>query len=310
MHAKVRKIIQDIRQLKIQGARNVARKALEALVLQVKYSKAKTKDELYSELLEVADALASTRPTEPMTQNELRDMVRFALMQINTHPAINVKLLKKAIITEAEEYEKEWLECREKIAQHGARLIQDGMEVLTYCHSSTVMSVLKQAYDDGTKFHVTCFETRPLFQGHITAKELATHGIDVRLVVDGAMNHYMKHADLVIVGADAITAMGDLINKIGTSTLAHIARAHDVSFYSAAELFKYDPLTLYGKRVTIEKRDVQEVWKDAPAYINIENYAFDATAARYINGFITEIGIVPPQALWSVASQKLGINLL
>jgi ribose 1,5-bisphosphate isomerase len=310
MNEKIRKIIQDIKQLKIQGARNIAKKALEAIIYTIKTSKAKNKDELLKEITTIADKLLEARPTEPMVFNEMEELIRFAIMQIRTYPSMNIKTLKKILIKESKEYEEEWIKNKMRLATHGSRLIQNGMTILTYCHSSSVMSVLKRAYDEGKKFEVVCFETRPLFQGRISAKELSSYGIKTTLVVDGAMNLYMKKANLVLVGADAITAVGDLINKIGTSTLAHIARMHDVSFYSCAEIFKYEPLTLYGKRVEIEKRNKKEIWDDAPSYLQIENYAFDVTPARYINGYITEIGVLPPQSLWSVAAHRMGVDIV
>ena len=113
----------------------------------------------------------------------------------------------------------------------------------------------------------------------------------------------------MLVGADSVTSRGDLINKVGTSTLAHIARLHDVSFYSAAELYKYSPLTFFGQRERIEERDPKEIWDRPPRGVKIHNPAFDVTAARYINGYITEEGIVPPQSLFAVASQKLKIKI-
>jgi ribose 1,5-bisphosphate isomerase len=119
----------------------------------------------------------------------------------------------------------------------------------------------------------------------------------------------MKKADLVLVGADSITSRGDLINKIGTSTLAHIARMHDVSFYSAAELFKYSPMTFYGEREKIEERDPKEVWDNAPKRVKVSNPAFDVTAAKYINGYITELGVIPPQSFFALATEKLGVRI-
>jgi translation initiation factor 2B subunit (eIF-2B alpha/beta/delta family) len=82
-----------------------------------------------------------------------------------------------------------------------------------------------------------------------------------------------------------------------------------VSFYSAAELYKYDPLTLFGNREQIEEREISEVWEGAPRSVKVRNPAFDATAARYINGYITEMGVIPPQSLWSIATQRLGLQI-
>ena len=135
-------------------------------------------------------------------------------------------------------------EDAKKLASYGAKLIPDDALVLTHCHSSSTTRILIEAKRMRKRFSVVCFETRPRFQGRTTATELAAAGIDVTLTVDGAMNMFMKKADIVIVGADSVTSRGDLINKIGTSTLAHIARMNDVSFYSAAELSKYSPMTM------------------------------------------------------------------
>lgn len=310
MEKEVERIINDIKALKIQGARNVAKSAIEAILIQMQKSKAEDKQDLYAELLVVSDALAATRSTEPMMRNTISDAIRFTLMQIKTNPALSVNALKKAIVTEGISYIDKMKIDQKEIADYGSKLIPKAGTVLTHCHSSTVTEIFKRAKDLGKEFEVIALETRPRFQGRITAKELANYGIKTTLAVDGAVNLMMKKADLCIVGADAITSMGDLINKIGTSTVAHIAETQNVSFYSAAELYKYDPLTLYGNREQIEQRDVSEVWENAEKNLQIINPAFDATAARHINGYITEIGIIPPQSLWSIAAQKLGLQIM
>ncbi len=309
MEREVERIIKDIKSLKVQGARNVAKSAIEALIIQLHKSKARTKPELYSELLEVGDALAATRSTEPMMRNAIGDAVRFTLMQIKTHPALDINVLKRAIVKEAVSYFGEMEANYARICDYGSKIIPNGGTILTHCHSSSVTGILKRAKDIGKEFTVIALETRPRFQGRITAKELADYGIKATLAVDGAVNLMMKKADMCLVGADAITSMGDLINKVGTSTVAHMARMHDVSFYSAAELYKYDPLTLFGNRELLEERETEEVWEGAPKSVKVKNPAFDATAARYINGYITEIGVIPPQTLWSVATQRLGLQI-
>ncbi|VVB98106.1 Ribose 1,5-bisphosphate isomerase [uncultured archaeon] len=309
MEREVERIVREIKSLKIQGARNVARSAIEALIIQIQKSKAKTKPELYSELLEVGDALAGSRPTEPMMRNAISDAVRFTLMQIKTHPALDVNVLKRAIVKEAVSYFDEMEANQKRICDYGSKLVPDGGVVLTHCHSSTVTGIMKRAKDVGKEFSVIALETRTRFQGRTTDKELADYGIKTSLAVDGAVNIMMKKADMCMVGADAITSMGDLINKVGTSTVAHIARSQDVSFYSAAELYKYDPLTLFGNREQIEEREASEVWEGAPRSVKVRNPAFDATAARYINGYLTEIGMIPPQSLWSIATQRLGLQI-
>ena len=309
MAKTVSKIIKDIKSLKIQGARNVAKAAIEAISIQTKNSKARTLDGLYSELLVVSDKLAGARPTEPMVRNSIVDITRFALMQMNMKKPKTVKEVKELILDHEKELLKRMEKDSEKLWDYGAKLIPKNAFVVTHCHSSSVTGILKRAKKMGKKFTVVACETRPRYQGRKTAKELAAAGIDVTLIVDSAMNSFMRKADICLVGADSITSRGDLINKIGTSTLAHIARMHDVSFFSAAELYKYSPLTIFGTREKIEERDLKEVWEKPPKGVKVRNPAFDVTAATYIRGYVTEVGIIPPQSMFALATEKLGIRI-
>ncbi len=308
MHEDIKKIISDIKSLKIQGARNVAKAVLKALILQAKYSKAKNSKSFYDEIKHLSLLLADTRPTEPMMRNLLERASGYLYEKSREYKEKKqLNRLKNDFINEQKNYIKKIDEDAEKLFAYGARLVPDGAVIITHCHSSTVTGILKKAKRKNIK--VIACETRPRYQGRITAKELAEAGIDVTLVVDGAMNLYMKKADLVLVGADSVTSRGDLINKVGTSTLAHIARMHDVSFYSAAELFKYSIMTFYGTREKIEERDPSEVWEKPPKRIKISNPAFDVTAAKYINGYVTEVGVIPPQSFFTLATQKLGVKI-
>jgi ribose 1,5-bisphosphate isomerase len=304
MHSDIKKIIDDIKSIKIQGARNVAKASVKVLILQAKYSKANTPKAFYNEIKKLSSVLAETRPTEPMMRNALNAAIAFLYIESKGK---NVKLVKKKFVEKQKAYLKKVAEDKKKIFQYGAKLIPKGALVITHCHSSTVTGILKKA--KSKNIDVIACETRPRYQGRITAKELADAGIDTTIVVDGAMNLYMKKADLVMVGADSITSRGDLINKVGTSTLAHIAKMHDTSFYSAAELSKYSMMTFYGEREKIEQRNPKEVWEKAPKRVKISNPAFDVTSAKYINAYITEEGVIPPQAFFTLATKKLGIKI-
>jgi ribose 1,5-bisphosphate isomerase len=305
MHRDVLRIIADIKSLKIQGARNVAKESLNALALAAKGSTAKSAPSFRKEMAASAKALGNSRPTEPMMRNMLEESIRF----LSASDSRDVKALKGLVVS----HEKELLERMDhdakKLASYGARLIPDNALVLTHCHSSSSTKILMEAKRMRKRFSVVSFETRPRFQGRKTSAELLEAGIDVTLTVDGAMNMFMKKADIVIVGADSVTSRGDLINKIGTSTLAHIARMNDVSFYSAAELSKYSPMTIFGTRERIEERDPDEVWDKPPKGLKIRNPAFEATAGKYINGYVTEMGVIPPESFFAMASQRLGIRL-
>ncbi len=305
MHKDVRRIIADIKSLRIQGARNVAKESLNALVIEADGSKARDARSFKKGIADAAEALASSRPTEPMMRNLLEESVRF----LSSQESRDVRALKKILVSHERDLLAGMDSDAKKLASYGAKLIPDDALVLTHCHSSSSTKILIEAKRIRKSFSVVCFETRPRFQGRTTATELAKAGIDVTLTVDGAMNMFMKKADIVFVGADSVTSRGDLINKIGTSTLAHIARMNDVSFYSAAELSKYSPMTMHGEREKIEERDPKEVWDKPPKRLKIRNPAFEATAAKYINGYVTEAGVIPPESFFSMASRKLLINI-
>ncbi len=307
MTKDLQKTIKDIKSLKIQGARNVAQSALKALVSEVKSSKAKSPATLYKEMRKAATALAKSRPTEPMMRNLLEDAVRYA--KIQHQQGKDISLMKRAIVKREEGIIKKTSDDKKRLSEYGAKLIPDNALVITHCHSSSVTGILLKAKKMRKKFRVIALETRPRYQGRITAKELADAGIDVTLVVDGAMNMFMKKADIILVGADSVSSRGDLINKVGTSTLAHIARMHDVSIYSCAELLKYSSHTIYGEREKIEERDPKEVWEKPPRKLKISNPAFDVTPAKYLSGYVTEVGVLPTQSFFAIATQKLGIKI-
>ena len=158
------------------------------------------------------------------------------------------------------------------------------MLVFTHCHSSTVTRLLAKAKADGKEFTVICTETRPAFQGRITAREMVGLDIQTMFIVDSAARSYMGDVDLVVVGADAITSEGNVVNKIGSSSVV-------------SELLKFDPETLYGEYEGIEQRNPSEVWNEAPTKLFVRNPAFDVTPNRYINGIVCEEGIIAPQSI-------------
>ncbi|MFH1285565.1 MAG: ribose 1,5-bisphosphate isomerase [Candidatus Micrarchaeota archaeon] len=308
--AKVREICRDIKALKIQGARNIAKSAVRALSVQAKESRAKDADEFLAELIEAADALASTRPTEPMLRNSLNNAIRFVFTEITKKKATrDVKTLKKLVEAQEKTYQENVEKGAKNIAEYGAKEIPRGACVLTHCHSSTAINVIKRAHEMGKEIEVICTETRPKFQGRVTAKELRDAGLKVTMIVDSAVRSFAKEVDCIIVGADAINARGDLVNKIGTAGIAQIAHALDIPFYSAAELYKFNPLTLWGKVEVIEERAPDEV-ADPKEFkgIKIRNPAFDVTDSKYITAFITEAGVIPPASMLNLLMEEFDIK--
>ena len=284
---------EKIRKLQVQGARNVAIAAVKAIQTQAQQTNAKTKTQFLSELKEAQTIFAAARETEPL----MRNAVRWIITQTQDAKTEKVAELTRLAVSAADQFLKDLENSKEQIAEIGAKRIRDGSVVFTHCHSSTVTRLLAKAKEDGKNFRVICTETRPAFQGRITAKELVDLGIETTFIVDSAARTFMGKVDLVVVGADAITSEGNVVNKIGSSAIAVLAREARVPFYVVSELLKFDPETLMGECEKIEQRSPAEVWSEAPAKLDVRNPAFDVTPNRYIHGIVCEEGIIPPQSI-------------
>jgi ribose 1,5-bisphosphate isomerase len=296
----IRTTAEEIRKLQIQGARNVAIAAIKAMENMANQTTAKNKKEFLLELLKAKETLFRSRETEPL----MRNAVRLIIAQVEKSSERDVKKLAEAVGLASQHFLED-LECsKEKIAEIGSRRIKDKSVILTHCHSSTVTHLLGKARQEGKLFEIICTETRPLFQGKITAGEMLDLGVKTTFIIDSAARFFMNQVDLVIVGADAITSEGNVINKVGTSTIALVAHEARTPFYVVSELLKYDPATMYGDYEKIEERDSSEIWKDAPKNLLIRNPAFDVTRRDFIHGIICEEGIISPHSITEVMHRK------
>lgn len=306
---EVLEIAEKIKTMEIRGAGKIARSAAYALQLQAENSKAKSADELWKEIKEAARILYNTRPTAVSLPNALRYVTYRAKVAYNS--GAELEELKFIVINSAKEFIHNSENAVKRIAEFGAKRIEDGDVIMTHCHSKAALGVMKKAWEDGKDIKVIVTETRPRYQGKITAKELAEVGIPVIYVVDGAARHYMKMTDKVVMGADSITANGAVINKVGTALVALTAKEHRVWVMIAAETYKFHPETLLGQLVEIEERDPYEVvpkeeldtW---PKNIIVKNPAFDVTPPEYIDVIITEKSVIPPYAAIDILKEEFG----
>jgi ribose 1,5-bisphosphate isomerase len=253
MMATLQQVVANIKSLKIQGSQTIAEAALKA------WASAKNKKK-------ASKLLKSARPTEPMLFRALH------AVETGADP---LKLIEK--------FGKD----RQKIAQFGAGLVKNNSVVFTHCHSSTVVDILKTAKAQGKKFIVHNTETRPMFQGRITATELAKAGIPVKHFVDSAAMNAMKNADVFLIGADWISQKG-VANKIGTELFAEIANKYfKIPIYCCSHSWKYS-----DKGIKLEQRPAKEVWQNVPRGIDVHNPAFEIAEAQHIKGIISELGIL------------------
>ena len=247
------KIVSDIKSIKIQGAKNIAKKALEA------YKLIPTKASIKK--------LLASRPTEPMMENVL-------------------KLAQKT--KDYKKIQNHFIESQEKINKKVFKLIKSKDVIFTHCHSTNVINALIYAKKNGKNFEVYNTETRPLFQGRKTAKELRKNKIKVTMFVDSAIGVALtkemgtKKVSKVFLGADAISKNG-IINKIGSETIARIAKEEKIPVYIIADSWKKTK-----SKIPIEQRTLNEVWDKAPKGVKIKNPAFEFVPRKYIKKIVTE----------------------
>ena len=302
------KAASDIESMRVRGAGNIARHAVSAMRLVAKNSKAKDGRVLIEELEAAARRLLSTRPTAVSLANGVRYVMH--RVEIASRGSLDLEQLRSAVISAADEFLNESKKAVVRIGEIGSRRIRSGDVLLTHCHSSAAVEVMRRAWMDGRRFTVYVTETRPRFQGRKTATILSGIGIPVTLIVDSAARYFMNEIDKVVVGADAVAANGAVVNKIGTSTIATLAHEARTQFIVASETYKFSPETVMGELVTVEERDTAEVVsKDfIRKYPNIKvrNPAFDVTPPEYVDIIVTERGVISPQAAIMVIHEIFG----
>ncbi|MFA4855601.1 MAG: S-methyl-5-thioribose-1-phosphate isomerase [archaeon] len=280
--------VKCIKGLKIQGSSNVRKAAVQALKKSVSESRAKTLIAFRRELQRHCLEILKARPTEPETRTALRIILKAGSLHSR-----DLQEVRHHVLSVIGNYEADRKEAMEKIALYGSRLIEKGDTLLTHCHSSTVEEIFKKAKRKIEM--VYCTETRPLFQGRITAANLAKAGIPVTLIVDSAADKFMHPVDKVFVGCDAVLSNGSIVNKIGTTHIAMSAKKHHNPFFACTSSHCFDPATYFGFEEKIEERDPEEVWKERPKKVHIRNPAFDIVDAFYVQAIVSEIGVFDPE---------------
>ncbi|ADJ26357.1 translation initiation factor, aIF-2BI family [Dehalogenimonas lykanthroporepellens BL-DC-9] len=297
-------VAEAIRQLRVRGAPAIGVAAAYGMVLGSQRIASHDRDEFLRQFRSVTAEIASTRPTA-------RNLF-MAVERLNTvaDTAGDDLSAREAITAEAVRIHQDEIEATRRIAEAGAELINDGDTIMTHCNTGplattghgTALGAIIEAHRQGKRIQVLATETRPLCQGaRLTAWELKKSHMPFRLITDSMAGYFLKEArvNMVITGADRIARNGDTANKIGTYTLAVLARENGVPFYVAAPSSTFDPDLPTGDDIVIEERSPEEVTHQggrrvAPEGIEVCNPAFDVTPGRYITGFITENGVNKP----------------
>jgi len=293
-----------IKSMEVRGAGRIAREAAIALRHHAIESSTDDVVSFRREMESAAQILIATRPTAVSLPNAIH------IVMSGLERAVTCEEAQKGVIKRAEQFIHSSQHAVENIAQFGARHIQDGDTLLTHCNSEAALGCIIEAHRSGKEIEVFATEVRPRNQGHITIRTLNDAGIKTNFIVDSAVRSFINDIDLVIVGADAVTVNGAVVNKIGTSQVAHTAHEARVNVLVAAETYKFAPRTIFGELIRIEERAGDEVLADEIAralpHVTVRNPAFDVTPAEYIDLIVTEAGAIPPQMAYIIIREYLG----
>lgn len=298
-HLAVRQAAESIRTMQARGAGKIARTAAKALADHAMHlNGGASPDAVVHELERAGRELVATRPTAI----SLRVAVNVVLGQARGARARGASAadVKRVAYESGTRFAHESLEAVQRVAARAAEWLEPGSTVLTHCHSVAAVETLKRAHAAGKAIRAVCTETRPWFQGHITARQLREGGVDTTFIVDSAAFQVMREGiAAVVVGADTVTAAGSIYNKVGTASVALAAKDLGIPFYVAAESYKFSPFTLRGEPVVIEERPEDEVLAPAPPEfrrlgVRVRNPVFDETPGRLVTRLAAEDRALEP----------------
>lgn len=295
-----------IKKLRVRGAPAIGIAASYGFYMGLKDVPDENFSSFWIEVQRIADYLGSARPTAVNLFWAL-ERIKNSIFAMKDKPIAEIK---EHVLKIAKTIHDEDRRVCKQIGLNGQSLVGKKARILTHCNTGslatsefgTALSVIYHAHQAKKNIHVWVDETRPLLQGaRLTAWELSQAEIPMALITDSMAGFLMKQGkvDLVIVGTDRVAANGDMANKIGTYSLAVLAKAHQIPFYVAAPLSSIDMSLESGDSIPIEERDGREIYeiggiKIAPDRVPTYNPAFDVTPAEYITAFITEKGIIKP----------------
>ena len=303
-------VARAIQELRVRGAPAIGVTAAMGVALGAQSLTMTSYEEFAKAVRRICDHLAATRPTAVNLFWAIERMGT-TLAGLRGQP---VNEIKRRLVEESQRILDEDIAMNKEIGRHGATLVRDGQNILTHCNAGalatagygTALGVVRAAWEQGKKIRVLADETRPVLQGaRLTVWELMQDHIPVTLITDNMAGALMRQGQvqLCLVGADRIAANGDVANKIGTYSVAVLAKAHGIPFYVAAPHSTIDLATPSGDQIPIEQRKPQEVTSIfgsqpvAPIGAEVLNPAFDVTPAEYITAIITEQGVFKPSEL-------------
>ena len=307
----IAEVLDRIKSKEFRGPTRVTQAALKALSEASQASTKGSPAEFLEEQEAFGDQLIKTRPTAILLASGVRlvmDSVKKGAEQ-----GLSVSALQDIVSKTVNSFLFEIKHSVDRIGEIGARRIRNGDTVLCYGYSTSVLSIVSKALEQAKNLKVIVSEARPELEGRLMAKEFLKLGVPTIMIIDSAVSHFMKDVDRVLTGADAVSANGAVINKIGTSTIAAIAHYSRVNVFVAASVHKFSPETLFGELVEIEELDPslvvpKEIMPEFEG-MQIRNPAFDVTPPEHIDLIVTERGVIPPQGAIIILRQHENFHL-
>ena len=302
-------IAQDIRSIKIQGATNVALATIYGVRLVLKQFDAhETNPRIFDHIIAIGSALANIRPNEPLAKNFIKYLKSSVISKKTLE--LSTETFMKSVEEACDEYLNIIEGSKNGILKYGLAHLKSVDAIFTHCHSSTAENLIIGLKNKNKDLKVVCTETRPLFQGRITATNLIENGVDTTMIADSAAESYITgkglfNIDVVFIGADEIDIHGNAMNKIGSLGVVLAAYFANKPVYVITPFLKVDTDTAI-KPFIVERRDPKEVWDKAPKGLKIDNPSFDIVPSNLITGYITEFGLIYPADVVRNIREKYG----
>ncbi|MEA1936803.1 MAG: hypothetical protein U9N04_01690 [Patescibacteria group bacterium] len=311
------KIFKDVKSFQIQGATVVTRIIIDALLKDKNeiIKQSKSKEDFIVEIRNIAKKLLLMKPSETMAQNVLG----FILFELQDLKVKSVEDCSKIVINKTDEFKKTIKENEKSFVKNGAKIVKSftkkyrPLNIFTHCHSSGVRNILRSVTGgkDSIDLKVFSTETRPVFQGRVTAKKMVDDNIDVTMIMDSAAPFVISKKsgseldiDLVLMGSDAITINGVSINKVGSYGIAVSAQYEKIPLYIVTSVLKIKKGFYDIMDIPVEKESYKNLWMESPKGLNIVNFAFDMVPPEFITGFITEFGVVKPEEIKDIIKEN------
>lgn len=289
-------VLQEIRDMNVKGGSPFGRAAAWAYRLACEQERFPSVEALLARCEDLASQMHELKPTMATINNSSSLVCEY----VRAQPERDVETVAAGVMRLCDNIIESSLAAVERLGSFGGERIPDGGTVLMHSYSSSLMGCFEAAAASGKRFTVICTESRPLRESRLAVDVLHRLGQHVVYITDAEVYEFMRHADLVIMGADSLASDGSVANKMGTAMIARLARSMGIPVYIASELYKYDERTLRGRAIELERRDASEIVSEGDFRLGepeVINQFFDVTPATDVTAIVCEHGFIAPASV-------------